>query len=108
VLRTGGFEFEAASGVCTELPCGSSIFMDADYGKNRDRDGEPTKALSRASLSGRAAAVVTMNYLLLSLPNVYSRRAETAQRESSGEPYYRVANPSSCYAAVFAGRADTG
>jgi hypothetical protein len=26
------------------LQCGSYIFMDADYGKNRDRDGEPTKA----------------------------------------------------------------
>jgi hypothetical protein len=23
--------------------CGSYIFMDADYGRNRDRDGEPTK-----------------------------------------------------------------
>jgi len=28
--------FEAASGVYTELQCGSYIFMDADYGKNRD------------------------------------------------------------------------
>src|SRR6266849_1818239 len=26
------------------LQCGSYIFMDADYGRNRDRDGEPTKA----------------------------------------------------------------
>jgi len=41
---TGSFEFEAASGVYTELQCGSYIFMDADYGRNRDRDGEPTKA----------------------------------------------------------------
>jgi 3-hydroxy-D-aspartate aldolase len=40
---TGTFEFEAASGVRTELQCGSYIFMDADYGRNRDRDGEPTK-----------------------------------------------------------------
>jgi 3-hydroxy-D-aspartate aldolase len=38
---SGGFEFEAASGLYTELQCGSSIFMDADYGRNRDRDGEP-------------------------------------------------------------------
>ena len=30
--------------VYTELQCGSYIFMDADYGRNRDRDGEPTKA----------------------------------------------------------------
>jgi 3-hydroxy-D-aspartate aldolase len=28
---TGSFEFEAASGVYTELQCGSYIFMDADY-----------------------------------------------------------------------------
>ncbi len=41
---TGSFEFEAARGVYTELQCGSYIFMDADYGRNRDRDGEPTKA----------------------------------------------------------------
>jgi 3-hydroxy-D-aspartate aldolase len=41
---TGTFEFEAASGVYTELQCGSYIFMDADYGRNRDRDGAPTKA----------------------------------------------------------------
>jgi D-serine deaminase-like pyridoxal phosphate-dependent protein len=42
--RTGTFEFEAASGVYTELQCGSYIFMDADYGRNLDRDGAPTKA----------------------------------------------------------------
>jgi len=41
---TGTFEFEAASGVYTELQCGSYIFMDADYGRNLDRDGEPTHA----------------------------------------------------------------
>ncbi len=38
---TGSFEFEAASGVYTELQCGSYIFMDADYGRNLGRDGEP-------------------------------------------------------------------
>jgi D-serine deaminase-like pyridoxal phosphate-dependent protein len=36
----GSFEFEAASGVYTELQCGSYIFMGADYGRNR----APTKA----------------------------------------------------------------
>ncbi|HZT88905.1 MAG TPA: DSD1 family PLP-dependent enzyme [Stellaceae bacterium] len=41
---TGTFEFEAASGVYTELQCGSYIFMDADYGRNFDRDGAPTQA----------------------------------------------------------------
>src|SRR5271169_4287867 len=40
---TGSFEFEAASGLYTELQCGSYIFMDADYGRNRDRDGGPFK-----------------------------------------------------------------
>ena len=38
---TGSFEFEAASGVYTELQCGSYIFMDADYVAQRDRDGGP-------------------------------------------------------------------
>ena len=41
---TGTFEFEATSGVYTELQCGSYIFMDADYGRNLDRDGRPTTA----------------------------------------------------------------
>jgi 3-hydroxy-D-aspartate aldolase len=41
---TGTFEFETASGVYIELRCGSYIFMDADYGRNLDRDGVPTKA----------------------------------------------------------------
>jgi D-serine deaminase-like pyridoxal phosphate-dependent protein len=41
---TGTFEFESASGVYTELQCGSYIFMDADYGKNLDRDGQATRA----------------------------------------------------------------
>ncbi len=41
---TGSFEFETASGIYTELQCGSYIFMDADYGRNLGRDGAPTKA----------------------------------------------------------------
>lgn len=36
---TGSFPFEAASGVYTELQCGSYIFMDADYGKVLDAEG---------------------------------------------------------------------
>jgi len=35
---TGSFEFEQASRAYTELQCGSYIFMDADYGRNLDRD----------------------------------------------------------------------
>jgi D-serine deaminase-like pyridoxal phosphate-dependent protein len=50
---TGTFEFEAASGAYTELQCGSYIFMDADYGRNLDRDGAPTRPSSRASSCGR-------------------------------------------------------
>ena len=108
MLRTGSFEFEAASGVYTELPCGSSIFMDADYGKNRDRDGEPTKAFEPGLFvcgkcgSGHNDLFAAFTAECLLAPG------RTAQRESSGESYYRVANPSNCYAAVFAGRADTG
>ena len=41
---TGTFEFEAGSGVYTELQCGSYIFMDADYGRNLDPDGAPTRS----------------------------------------------------------------
>jgi len=41
---TGTFEFEAGSGVYTELQCGSYIFMDADYGRNLDKDGAQTRA----------------------------------------------------------------
>jgi len=37
---TGTFEFEAASGLWTELQCGSYAFMDADYGRNLDAGGE--------------------------------------------------------------------
>jgi 3-hydroxy-D-aspartate aldolase len=36
---TGTFELEAASGVYNELQAGSYIFMDADYGRNRESDG---------------------------------------------------------------------
>ncbi|PZQ12354.1 MAG: alanine racemase [Ancylobacter novellus] len=37
---TGSYYFEAASGVFNELQCGSYAFMDADYGRIRDRNGE--------------------------------------------------------------------
>ena len=37
---TGSFEFEQASGVYTELQCGSYIFLDADYGRDLDRDAK--------------------------------------------------------------------
>jgi 3-hydroxy-D-aspartate aldolase len=40
---TGTFALEAASGVYTELQCGSYVFMDADYGRNLDGDGQPIR-----------------------------------------------------------------
>ncbi|MBQ2262320.1 MAG: DSD1 family PLP-dependent enzyme [Loktanella sp.] len=36
---TGSYYFEAASGVFNELQCGSYAFMDADYGRVLDKDG---------------------------------------------------------------------
>ena len=36
---TGTYENEAASGVYNELQCGSYIFMDADYARNKRADG---------------------------------------------------------------------
>ena len=36
---TGSFEFETASGLYTELQCGSYAFMDGDYGRVLDKDG---------------------------------------------------------------------
>jgi len=36
---TGSYYFEANSGVYNELQCGSYAFMDADYGRIRDRNG---------------------------------------------------------------------
>lgn len=37
---TGSYYFEGASGVYNELQCGSYAFMDADYGRIRDKDGK--------------------------------------------------------------------
>jgi 3-hydroxy-D-aspartate aldolase len=36
---TGSYHFESNSGVYNELQCGSYAFMDADYGRIRDQDG---------------------------------------------------------------------
>lgn len=37
---TGSYYFESNSGVYNELQCGSYAFMDADYGRIKDKDGE--------------------------------------------------------------------
>jgi D-serine deaminase-like pyridoxal phosphate-dependent protein len=45
---TGTYENEAASGVWNELQCGSYVFMDADYARNRRADGGPFDAYEHA------------------------------------------------------------
>lgn len=45
---TGTFPLEAASGVYTELQCGSYIFMDADYARNLGGDGLPERRFEHA------------------------------------------------------------
>jgi D-serine deaminase-like pyridoxal phosphate-dependent protein len=47
---TGTYENEAASGVYNELQCGSYIFMDADYARNRQADGSAFAAYAHALL----------------------------------------------------------
>ena len=47
---TGTYENEAASGVYNELQCGSYIFMDADYARNRQADGSAFAAYEHALL----------------------------------------------------------
>lgn len=45
---TGSHEFELASGLYTEIQAGSYVFMDADYGRNRDRDDKPVSEFGNA------------------------------------------------------------
>jgi len=45
---TGTFQHEAASGVFNELQAGSYVFMDADYGRNLDADGEPVSTFRQS------------------------------------------------------------
>jgi D-serine deaminase-like pyridoxal phosphate-dependent protein len=45
---TGTFELEAASGIYNELQCGSYIFMDADYARNKRADGGPYDTFEHA------------------------------------------------------------
>jgi D-serine deaminase-like pyridoxal phosphate-dependent protein len=91
---TGSFEFEAASGVYTELQCGSCIFMDADYGRNRERNGEPFTTFDRslfvwATVMSRPAedrAIVDAGLKALAFdsgpPLVYDEPAATYERAS--------------------------
>jgi 3-hydroxy-D-aspartate aldolase len=91
---TGTFEFETASGVYTELQCGSYIFMDADYGRNLDRDGGQTRAFEPslfvwATVMSRPAddrAIVDAGLKALSvdsgMPTVWEEPAATYERAS--------------------------
>ncbi|MEL6373037.1 MAG: DSD1 family PLP-dependent enzyme [Pseudomonadota bacterium] len=45
---TGTFAFEGASGVYNEVQCGSYAFMDADYQRVRDADGNPLTTFENA------------------------------------------------------------
>jgi len=45
---TGTYNFEADSGVFTEIQPGSYVFMDADYGRNLGSDGRPMKDFAHA------------------------------------------------------------
>ncbi len=91
---TGTFEFEAGSGVYTELQCGSYIFMDADYGRNLDPDGAPTRAFEPslfvwATVMSRPAAeraIVDAGLKALAFdsgpPTVWDEPAATYERAS--------------------------
>lgn len=45
---TGTFEYEIASGVYTEIQPGSYCFMDADYARNLDANGEPVSVFRQS------------------------------------------------------------
>jgi D-serine deaminase-like pyridoxal phosphate-dependent protein len=45
---TGTFELETASGVYNEIQAGSYCFMDVDYGKNLDANGQPVSTFRHA------------------------------------------------------------
>jgi D-serine deaminase-like pyridoxal phosphate-dependent protein len=91
---TGTFEFEAGSGVYTELQCGSYIFMDADYGRNLDQDGTATRAFEPslfvwATVMSRPAAeraIVDAGLKALAFdsgpPTVWDEPAATYERAS--------------------------
>jgi len=91
---TGTFEFEAGSGVYTELQCGSYIFMDADYGRNLDKDGAATRAFEPslfvwATVMSRPAAeraIVDAGLKALAFdsgpPTVWDEPAATYERAS--------------------------
>jgi len=71
---TGSHPFELSSGVFTELQAGSYVFMDADYGRNLDQQGEARSIYRQSlfvltqvmSLPGRGYAIVDAGLKALS------------------------------------------
>ena len=102
---TGTFEFEAASGVYTELQCGSYIFMDADYGRNLDKDGAETRAFEPslfvwATVMSRPAAeraIVDAGLKALAFdsgpPTVWDEPAAVYERASDEHGRLGIASP---------------
>ena len=45
---TGTYRLEMGSGIYTEIQCGSYVFMDADYGRNLDDDGQPYRRFEQS------------------------------------------------------------
>lgn len=107
---TGSFEFELASSVYTELQVGSYVFMDADYGQNRDRNGQPVSEFANAlfilatvmSMPAPGRAVVDAGLkalstesglpILVDCPNAtYARAADEHGRiDLSGPPPFKL------------------
>lgn len=56
---TGTYEFDAASGVFTEVQPGSYVFGDVDYSRNLDAEGDPVSAWRQSLFV--AATVVSRN-----------------------------------------------
>src|SRR3954453_19209617 len=101
---TGTFEFEAASGVYTELQCGSYIFMDADYGRNLDPDGRMTDAFEHSlfvwatvmSRPNHDRAIVDAGVKALAFdsgpPTVWDEPAATYERASDEHGRLAIGN----------------
>jgi D-serine deaminase-like pyridoxal phosphate-dependent protein len=82
---TGTFQFEAASGVYTEMQAGSYIFMDADYARNLDEAGAPVGVFQHSlfvlgtvmSAPKRGLAVLDVGHKAVSvdsgMPTVWQR-----------------------------------
>ena len=91
---TGTYLLEAASGVYDELQPGSYIFMDVDYARNLDADGQPQKQFEHSlfvyatviSRPDSARAVVDAGHKALpvdsGLPEVYGRQGVEYVRPS--------------------------